>query len=135
MEEKKEGVEVEVPRVGFGYTESTEKMDNTLELEEEEADRKAVAEVDMKNPGEAEVDTDFSPEVVVEERNQDADNLKSNSAVYRKIHHNPNSASTDFPLIETPVAEDSDSAAAAVEEQNSTEMVEGMAYTKPWTLN
>lgn len=127
---------------GFDYTASTEKMDNTLEQqqeEEEEAARKAVAEVDTKNPTEeeeeAEVDTDFSPEEV-EEHNQDADNLKSNSAAYMKIHHNPNFANTDFPSIETAVAaEDSDSAAAAAEEeQNSTVTAEGMAYTKPWTL-
>lgn len=115
MEEKKEGVEVEAPKAGFGYTESTEKMENTLE---EEADRKAVAEGDTKSPAEAEVDTDFSPpEEVVEERNQGVDNLKSNSAAYRKIHHNPNSASTDFLWIEAAVAEDSDSAAAVAGEE------------------
>lgn len=75
----------------------------------------------------------------MEERNQGADNLKtgapeSNSAEYRKIHHlprNPNSASTDFPWIETAAAGGSDSAEAVEEGQNSTETVEGMAYTKP----
>lgn len=144
MEETKEGVEVGAPRAGFGYTVSTEKMDNTLEQEGEEVARKVVAEVDTKNrlEEEVEVDTDFSTEEV-EEHNQGADNLKtgapeSNSAEYRKIHHsphNPNSASTDFPWIETVAAEGSDSAEAVAEEQNSTEMGEGMAYTKPWTLN
>lgn len=138
-----EGVEVGAPRAGFGYTGSTEKMDNTLEQEEEEeAAQKVVAEVDMKNPREeeeeAEVDTDFWSQEV-EERNQDADNLnsgapESNSAGYTKTHHSlrnpPNSASTDFPWIETVVAEGSDSAEA--EEQNSTATVEEMAYTKPW---
>lgn len=142
-ETKEEGVEVGAPRAGFGYTVSTEKMDNTLEQEGVEVAQKEVAEVDTKNPQEegVEVDTDFSPEEV-EERNQGADNLKtgapeSNSAEYRKIHHsprNPNSASTGSPWIEMVVAEGSDSAEAVAEEQNSTETVEGMAYTKPWTL-
>lgn len=138
-ETKGEGVEVGAPRAGFGYTVSTEKMDNTLEQEGEEAARKEVAEVDTKNlQEEVEVDTDFSSEEV-EERNQGADNLKSgapesNSAEYTKILHsprNPNSASTDFPWIETVVAEGSDSVEAVAEEQNSTETAEGMAYTKP----
>lgn len=137
-----EGVEVGAPRDGFGYTGSPEKMDNTLEQEGEEAAQKVVGEVDMKNPQEeeAEVDTDFWWQEV-EERNQDADNLnpgvpESNSAEYTKIHHSPhnppNSASTDFPWIETAVAEGSDSAEAVAEEQNSTAMMEEMAYTKPW---
>lgn len=58
MEETKEGVEVGAPRAGFGYTVSTEKMDNTLE----EAAQKVVVEVDRKNrqEEEVEVDTDFS---------------------------------------------------------------------------
>lgn len=143
MEETKEGVEVGAPRAGFGYTVSTEKMENTLEQEGEEAARKVVGEEDTKNrqEEEVEVDTDFSSSEA-EERNQGADNLKtgapeSNSAEYRKIHHSPhnsNSASTDFPWIEKVLAEGSDSAEAVVEEQNSTATVEGMAYTKPWTL-
>lgn len=69
------------------------------EQEVEEAARKAVAEVATKNSTEAEVDIDFSPEEV-EEHNQGIDNLKSNSTAYRKIYHNPYSATTDFPWIE-----------------------------------
>lgn len=123
-EETKEEVEVEALKAGFDYTANTAKTDNTLEQEVEEVARKVVAEVDTKNQAEAVADTDSSPEEEVEERNQDADNTK--------IHHNPNSANTDFPSIETAaVAEDSDSAAGVAAEQNSTEMVEGMAYTKP----
>lgn len=62
MEETTEGVEVGAPRAGFGYTVSTEKMDNTLEQEGEEAVQKVVVEVDRKNrqEEEVEVDTDFS---------------------------------------------------------------------------